>query len=188
MAVNWLQHSRLVQSAHAIARGEVVAYPTEAVWGLGCDPFDQSAVQRILNLKRRPANKGLILVAADISQFNFLLNTLSKAQLATLQLSWPGHTTWLVPHNNRVPYLLSGSHSTIALRVSAHPLVRALCLLNRGPIVSTSANPQGLPPARSALKVRCYFGTDNLVYAPAAPAIAQEPSTIKDLISGEQLR
>lgn len=186
--MNWLRHPRLIHCAQALAQGGVLAYPTEAVWGLGCDPFNASAVQTILNLKKRSADKGLILVGANISQFDFLLSSLGSELRATLQASWPGHTTWLVPHHNRVPYNLCGEHSTIALRVSAHPLVQALCLLYGGPIVSTSANPQSLPAARDALKVRCYFRAANLHYAPTAPATEPTPSVIKDLISGKQLR
>lgn len=188
MSSLWLRHPRLRLCAQALAQGEVLAYPTEAVWGLGCDPFNAYAVQRILDLKNRSADKGLILVAANIEQFAFLLEPLSAEYKATLAASWPGHTTWLVPHNNKISPLLSGEHASIALRVSAHPLVQALCLLNKGPIVSTSANPQGLPPARSSLKARCYFGKAGIFFAPSAPATAQAPSTIKDLLSGKQLR
>lgn len=186
--MNWLQHPRLIQSAKALAGGDVLAYPTEAVWGLGCDPFNAKAVQRILWLKRRSVDKGLILVAANIEQFDFVLSSLTEKQRAVLKASWPGHTTWLVPHNNLLPSFLSGQHASIALRVSAHPLVQALCLLNKGPIVSTSANPQGLPPAKDALKVRLYFGSEALYFAPSAPPTANAPSQIKDLLSGQQLR
>lgn len=188
MPTHWLHHPRLMQCAHALAQGAVLAYPTEAVWGLGCDPFNAHAVQHILDLKKRSADKGLILVAASIEQFNFLLEPLNPKQKALLEASWLGHTTWLVPHNNRVSPLLSGKHSSIALRVSAHPLVQALCLLHKGPIVSTSANPQGLPPARNILKARCYFGKSGIYFAPSAPPTAQALSTIKDLLSGKQLR
>ena len=186
--MNWLQDPRLQECAQKLALGGVVAYPTEAVWGLGCQPFNEQAVQQILDLKLRSADKGLILVAASIEQFAFLLEGLAEDQIAKLEASWPGHTTWLVPHNERLPYLIHGDHATVALRVSAHPLVQALCLLNQGPIVSTSANPQGLPPARTEQEARSYFGDNTINYAPSAEATASQPSTIIDLISGKQLR
>jgi len=186
--MDWLQHPRLIQCARALENGGVLAYPTEAVWGLGCDPFNAHAVQHILDLKQRSVEKGLILVAANIEQFDFVLGALSDKQRAQLNKSWPSHTTWLVPHNNLVPSFLCGQHTSIALRVSAHPLVKALCLLNKGPIVSTSANPQGLPPARDALKARLYFGNRSIYFAPTAPPTAQAPSQIRDLLSGQQLR
>ena len=185
--MNWLNHPRIRGCVRALEAGEVVAYPTEAVWGLGCDPFNDLAIQKILNLKCRPMEKGLILIAGDVKQFAFLLQNLEPSQRDNLRNSWPGHTTWLVPHHNLVSPLLCGVHATIALRVSRHPLVQALCKLMGGPIVSTSANPQGLPTARDGLKARSYFGPA-VVYSPAAPLIAKEPSEIKDLITGKVIR
>lgn len=186
--MNWLRHPRVNQCARILVSGGVIAYPTEAVWGLGCDPFNSDAVSQVLGLKNRAENKGLILVAADIHQFDFLLSSLSPAQKKVLQSTWPGHVSWLVPHHNRVPHYLSGEHSSIALRVSAHPLVQALCLLSGGPIVSTSANPQARMPARNALKVRCYFPKAKITYAPQVRAKAQAPSEIRDLVSGKVIR
>ncbi len=186
--MKWNAHPRLQQCAAALAGGGVIAYPTEGVWGLGCDPFNVFAVQRVLDLKKRKADKGLILVAGHISQFNFLLHDLDAENLARLKDTWPGHVTWLVPHHERIPEIVCGQFDTIALRVSAHPLVQALCRGFGGPIVSTSANPQGLPPARNALKVRCYFGEADILLAPSAPATHSGPSKIFDLRSGRQLR
>lgn len=172
----------------ALRLGEVIAYPTEAVWGLGCDPFNEAAVAQVLRIKRRAPEKGLILAASDISQFDFLLHDLPPEQLAKLRSSWPGHNTWLVPHHGRVLPILSGQHDTIALRVSAHPIVVALCRKFGRPIVSTSANPQGLPPALNATKVRRYFAYERIYLAPGRVGQAQRPSTIRDLRTGEVIR
>src|SRR5690606_32756593 len=118
------------------------ACPTEAVWGLGCDPWNGLAVDRLLALKQRPMKKGLILVAADISQFSELLYDLPEDWQATLKASWPGPNTWLVPHRGRLPGWITGQHASVALRVTDHPLLAELCALT-GPLVSTSANPSG---------------------------------------------
>lgn len=172
------------QAMHA---GQVIAYPTEAVWGLGCDPFNESAVFKILRLKHRHWSKGLILIAGDISQFDFILHDIPTDQRKKLEQSWPGHVTWLVPHKGRVPPWVTGHHDTVALRVSAHQGVAHLCNAYGGPIVSTSANPQGLPPARSKMQVRRYFS--NLVkYAPGVVGKAASPSTIKHLSNNTVLR
>ena len=138
---------RVQQAARAIRAGAVIAYPTEAVWGLGCDPWNEEAVYRLLALKERPMHKGLILVADDIGQFDFLLDDLPEIWQERLAGSWPGPNTWLVPHQGRLPAWITGRHASVALRVSDHPLVRALCALT-GPLVSTSANPAGRPAAR----------------------------------------
>lgn len=178
---------QLQQAAQKIRQGAIIAYPTEAVWGLGCDPFNETAVARLLALKNRPIHKGLILVAADIQQFAWLLEGLSKAELAQLAESWPGPHTWLVPHHNRVPKWVSGVHDTVAIRVSAHPLVARLCALT-GPIVSTSANPNGRLPAKSRLRIEQYF--HGLLDVILAGELGQQkqPSIIRDLRSGQVLR
>lgn len=184
--MSYKSHPLIRHAAHHIASGGVVAYPTEGVWGLGADPRNHHAVQTILKLKRRPIGKGVILVAAAIDQFEFILRHLNATQRAVLVASWPGPNTWLVPHNDEVPYWICGDHSTVALRVSAHPVVRALCE-RAGPLVSTSANPQGLPPARTAFKARCYFG-DQVFYVPGQVNQNAKPSTIRDLMTGAVVR
>ena len=119
---------KLARALDALHRGGVIAYPTEGVWGLGCEPSDEVAVQRLLDLKHREREKGLILVAGNQLQFDWLLEDLPESQRNRLTLSWPGAVTWLVPHRGRVPEWISGQHDTVALRVSAHPVVRNLCL------------------------------------------------------------
>lgn len=181
-------HVKIHQSVKALAAGNVIAYPTEAVWGLGCDPFNSHAVFKLLGLKRRRWQKGLILVAAEFSQFEFILHDLSDEDKAKLQASWPGPVTWLVPHRQRVPAFITGEHDTIALRVSDHPMVQALCCAFDGPIVSTSANPQGLGAARSRTKVHHYFHSQALIFAPGEIGAHSNPSSIVDLASGAILR
>ena len=170
--------------------GDVIAYPTEAVWGLGCDPFDQYAVEKILSLKSRPVEKGVILVAASAEQLGFLLEPLTEVQRQKMALSWPGPNTWIVPHSNLVPPWISGKHDGVAIRVSAHPLVKALCDGFGGPIVSTSANPAGLPPPVSRWQVLRYFKNnselDFVTQGVVGPS--KQPSCIRDLLSGEILR
>lgn len=175
------------QAARVVRQGGVIAYPTEAVWGLGCDPWNMEAVLRLLALKARPVEKGLILVAADIAQFDFLIDDLPPAWRAQLQLSWPGPNTWLVPHQGRLPEWISGVHDSVALRVSDHPLVRALCAYT-GPLVSTSANPAGRPAARTRLRVEQYFPgqLDGVLAGPLGGR--RNPSLIRDLRTGEVIR
>lgn len=185
--MNYRNHVHLRLAARAIQAGEVVAYPTEAVWGLGCDPFNTHAVKRILSLKTRDPAKGLILVAADMSQLEFLLADVSAQQRATLAASWPGPVTWLVPHLGKLPPAVTGIHNSVAVRVSAHPVVRALCRWVGGVIVSTSANPQGLAPARWGYRARRYFGS-SVHYAPGQVDLQARPSTIRDLSTGQILR
>lgn len=131
--------------------GAVLAYPTEAVWGLGCDPRNEAAVLRLLQVKQRPAEKGLILVAADLDMLRpwLDLEALPGDRLAGILAGWPGPHTWIMPAAAGAPRWITGAHEGIAVRVSAHPVVVALCRAFGGPLVSTSANLAGRPPARS---------------------------------------
>lgn len=179
---------RLQAAVSALRRGGVIACPTEAVWGLSCDPQNEGAVAHLLALKGRPVAKGLILVAAHAGQLDFLLSDLTAQQRQTLSSSWPGPATWLVPHQGRVPSWICGVHATVAVRVSAHPVVGALCAAWGGPLVSTSANLAGARPAREAFQVRRFFGNGLDYLLPGRVGAAGRPTSIRDLLSGQFIR
>jgi len=176
------------KAACCLQQGGVIAYPTEAVWGLGCDPWDVQAVARVLALKQRDPAKGLILIAGNLAQVQPWLDTLSAPQQKTLADSWPGPRTWLVPDTAIAPPWVRGDHASIALRVSDHPLVQALCEAFGGPIVSTSANPAGKAPARTGFDVRRYFGGELDMIVPGQTGGRNRPTEIRDLITGEIAR
>lgn len=178
-----------LRTARAVLRtGGVIACPTEAVWGLSCDPDNAGAVQRLLILKDRPQHKGLILVAASMSQLGYLLADLPRDQRDTLSATWPGPATWLVPHRGRVQPWVHGEHNTVAVRVTDHPVMRALCLAWGGPLVSTSANPSGSRAPTAAFQVRRYFGQQLDYVVPGAVGEARRPSVIRDLATGSLIR
>ena len=176
-----LSKPELASALNALQSGAVIACPTEAVWGLSADPGSEPAVQQILDLKQRPVEKGLILVAAAEAQLEFLLSDLAPEQRALLHASWPGPNTWLVPHGGRVPSWVCGSHATVAVRVSDHPGVAQLCDAFGGPLVSTSANPAGADPAMNAAQVRAYFGDSAVHIVPGELGGSGRPSQIRDL-------
>ncbi|WP_435606895.1 L-threonylcarbamoyladenylate synthase [Pseudomonas knackmussii] len=178
---------RVKRAAKIVRDGGVIAYPTEAVWGLGCDPWNEDAVYRLLAIKARPVEKGLILVADNIRQFDFLLADLPQSWQERLAASWPGPNTWLVPHQNRLPEWITGQHDSVALRVTDHPLVRELCALT-GPLVSTSANPAGRPAARSRLRVEQYFRGELAGVLDGKLGGRRNPSLIRDLVTGQVVR
>ena len=172
----------------ALHDGGVIAYPTEAVWGLGCDPDTERALTALLRLKARDPAKGLILIAGDIRQLAPWLEGLPAELHAPLVASWPGPNTWLVPDNGRSHPLLRGAHQSVALRVSDHPLVARLCAAYGGPLVSTSANRAGEPPALSAAAVRDHLGDGVAAILDGPLGDHPRPSTIRDLVSGRVLR
>jgi L-threonylcarbamoyladenylate synthase len=174
------------QAARTVCRGGVIAYPTEAVYGLGCQPWSRSAIERILRLKRRPPTRGLILIASTVEQIEPLVRFAGLDRRRVMD-TWPGPVTWLLPPSPHVPEWVLGEGGAVAVRVTAYPAARAICDLT-GPIVSTSANPGGRPPARSALRVRAYFraGLDYVV--PGTAGGGRAPSEIRDGRTGAILR
>ena len=174
----------------ALHRGGVIAYPTEAVWGLGCDPRDQAATMRLLALKQREVEKGLILIAADESQLAPFIDmaALDSVQRAAVRASWPGPHTWIVPASNAAPRWITGAHAGIAVRVSVHPPVIALCNAFGGALVSTSANLSGLPAVTSAadLDPRVLALIEGVVEGETGGLSA--PTPIRDAATGDTLR
>ena len=174
----------------ALRRGGVVAYPTEAVWGLGCDPFNEQAVMRLLAIKQRPVDKGLILIGADVGQLDPVVDwaALPMDRRAAVEASWPGPNTWTVPVTGRVPAWIRGAHASVAVRVSDHPTVIALCRAFGGPLVSTSANLTGMPPAfhRGDLDPALLGLLDAVCEGETGGLSA--PTAIRDALTGAVLR
>lgn len=183
-----MNNQRLRAVARKIQSGGIVAYPTEAVYGLGCDPRNEQAVRRLLALKRRSIHKGLILIAADFAQLAPFLQPLSRADQAQIAATWPGPYTWLIPARADTPRWLRGRHDTQAVRVTAHPLAAALCWACGHALVSTSANFSGRPPARTALAVRRQLGRNIDALLPGPTGSAMKPTEIRDLRSGHPVR
>ncbi len=178
----------LRRAVEVVKKGGVIAYPTEAVYGLGCDPLEHEAVARIFALKERDAAKGLILIAARIEQLLPFMAPLAKPVQQRLESSWPGPVTWVVPAAASLPFWLSGGRETLAVRVTAHPLASALCDACDMALVSTSANRSGQSPARSGLMVRMQLGEGVDYILSGAVGGLKKPTEIRDALSGKVLR
>jgi L-threonylcarbamoyladenylate synthase len=178
----------LAQAAEFLKDGQVVAYPTEAVFGLGCDPANERAVNHILNLKNRSPAVGLILIADYYDRVSEWVADLDPEMLRKAFSSWPGPVTWLIPQSNQTPDWLTGEHDCLAIRVTAHPVCRALCAEFGGAIVSTSANVTGQLPARTVAEVASVFDDDIAGIVGGEVGDSPQPTEIRDLQSGRTLR
>lgn len=182
--------AELEDAADVLRRGGVIAYPTEAVFGLGCDPHNRTAFERIFALKQRPATQGVLLIAADFAQVARYVDMANVPQdvLAQVHASWPGPFTWVFPRSTEVPDWVAGEHAGIALRVTAHEPAAALCRVFGGALVSTSANPHGQPPARDLATVTAYFDDRLDGIVDASLGGASQPTTIRDALTGAIIR
>jgi L-threonylcarbamoyladenylate synthase len=184
----YLSAFRLQQACHQLEKGQLIAYPTEAVYGLGCDPVNEAAVMKLLKLKQRPIKKGLILIAASFEQLTPFLDY-DDHILAHIRTPVSEAITWVIPAQSRVPKWLTGQHNSLAIRITTHPLSKALCEKFEAPLVSTSANPHHRMPARNALQVRSYFSkTSSLTILKGQTGGNKQPSRIYDAITGQCFR
>ena len=203
----------IIQAAHWLKQGQLLAYPTESVWGIGCDPFNQQAVIQLLTIKQRPIEKGMIVVTDSPSRLTALLENLTAVERQTVLDSWQADSinatakqahTWLLPIPKNLPITIpswiTGAHDSVAVRVIDHPLVKQLCAQMvsvsnpYGFIVSTSCNPSGKPPARSLSEAKTYFLDDyislneSVGYLQGETLGYQLPSQIGDALTGQIIR
>ncbi|MGE6408399.1 MULTISPECIES: L-threonylcarbamoyladenylate synthase [unclassified Psychrobacter] len=197
-----------IQAAKWLKEGQLLAYPTESVWGIGCDPYDQAAVQRILDIKQRPQAKGMIVVTDSVSRLAPLLASLDNVQRQQIIDSWQTDDsrdeqhnrqahTWLLPIPqplaSTVPTWITGQHQTIAVRVISHPTVRQLCqqmVSEQNPfglLVSTSCNRSGQTPASTFEAAYAYF-EEQIGYLQGDTLGYTLPSQIRDATTGLVIR
>ncbi|APC13876.1 L-threonylcarbamoyladenylate synthase type 1 TsaC [Providencia rettgeri] len=173
----------------SLQKGEVIAYPTEAVFGLGCDPDNENAVNKLLELKQRPWEKGLILIADSYEQLKDYVDDkqLTEEQKQAMFATWPGPVTWVIPAKASTPKWLTGQFDTLAVRVTTHELVKKLCREYGKPLVSTSANLSGLEPCRTTNEVIAQFNK-SIPVLDGVVGGRQNPSEIRDAKTGQLYR
>jgi len=176
------------QTAELIRAGGVIAYATEAVYGLGCNPEDAEAVLRILHMKDRKLEKGLILIASQIEQVLPYIGLLSQKEQLAMQSVWPGPTTLILPASIYAPNWITGGRDTIAIRITAHKDVRQLCDELCHPLVSTSANLSGYPAIKHEWQIVSWFGQLIDGIYPSTLGGAKSPSQIRDIRNDKTLR
>ena len=179
--------AELREAVRLLRDGGIICHACEGVWGFACDPFIESAVQRILEIKQRPQSKGLIVIADNASQFEPELSQLSSDIRSRVEACWPGRTTWLLP-TVRFPEWIVGDHSTVAARVPGHDQARSIAAMFEKPIVSTSANVANETPCLTEIETRQKFGSIVDYVVTGAIAQATGPSAIFDALTGDQIR
>lgn len=182
--------------------GGVLAYPTESVWGLGCDASNPQALNHIIELKNRDLDKGFIVLSDAASRLQSLIDvSYQTVDLLNLEQLAQDYTamhrravTWLMPvKSDHLPKILTGNHETLAVRITTHPILKALCahlISDHNPygfLVSTSCNPSGKAPARTLPEAVAYFG-EAVAYLDVHTLGFDQPSCIQDVITGKILR
>jgi L-threonylcarbamoyladenylate synthase len=178
------------KAVNIIKSGGVIAYPTEAVFGFGCDPLNEKALQRIVSLKNRDSSKGLIVVGASFEHIirYICLDKIPKQKLREILSIWPGPFTFIMPASANLSNLLTGNRDTIAVRVSSHPVICNICNALNGAIVSTSCNLSGFEPMRLYSDVELNFADKVDMVIHENVGVCTSPTKIIDAITGRILR
>jgi len=142
-------------AAHIVKNGGVIAYPTDTIYGLGCDPFDPDAIEKINRIKQRPLNKHFILLAGDVKQLRRLIQINTDQEKTLTQNTLP--TSWIVKASEDAPSWLTDSSGNLTIRISNDDNVQRLCRALGHAIISTSANISGKSPAKNSFALHKYF-------------------------------
>jgi L-threonylcarbamoyladenylate synthase len=174
----------LEEAAAVILAGEIVAVPTDTLYGLAADPFSTAAVARVFAAKGRSAERALALIAADIAQIEDRLGPLSSEARRLAAAFWPGPLTLLVPRPATMPDAVTGGLAQVGVRVPAHAVARGLCRASARPLTATSANPSGAPAPAHPGDVAQTLHESVALLLDAGPAPGGPPSTIVDVSAG----
>jgi len=170
--------------------GGVFAYPTEAVFGLGCDPDNKDAIQKLLLIKQRSADKGLILLAGHYSQLLPYIDETAVPENIRIKysLNWPIGVTLIYPAKKNLSKWLTGKFDSIAVRITTQPDVVALCSQMNTPVVSTSANLSGKPPAILWQDIDPLLNSQLDFVVKGHTLGYKQPSKIIDVLTGDIIR
>jgi len=182
-----ISESALKHIIDSLIKGAVIGYPTETVYGLGCNAYNTKAVEKIYKLKGRYYSLPLIVLIDDTSTVHKLTKDIPEVAEVLMNAFWPGPLTIIFKASESVPELLNAGKGTIGLRISSDPVCKHLLERFKKPLVSTSANPTGCKPATSAKELKKYFGSGIDIIIDSGPRNKELTSTILD-VSGKDLK
>ncbi len=179
----------IAQGTQRLKEGQIIAYPTEAVFGLGCCPSNEDALKALVKLKARSPHKGMIIIASCLSQLlTYIdLSGVPPERFQEIKQTWPGPSTWVFPASKQINQFITGQFSTVAVRVTAHPVAQALCEAF-GALISTSANLAHNEPLKKGQDVASFFGDTIAGVVQGEVGALEKPTTITDAITGKVYR
>ena len=168
--------------------GKILIHPTESIWGLGCDAFNELAIEKIFSIKKREHNKSFILLCKSLEFLNYYVDEIDREDEILLKNNWPGPVTFLIRYNKNLPEHLHSENGKIAVRVSNHSPIRAIFKGFNNFIVSTSANLSGEKVLDNPREILDFFESDELAYYDGELGHNKRPSKIIDLDSKSIIR
>ena len=176
-----------ITASNLLADGKIIIYPTESIFGIGCDPWNEKSVKKIYKIKGRPLNKPMIIIGTDLIQMKRLIDIDSIT--STVKNTWPGHTTWLIPSKVDCPeWLKDNASGRVAVRISNHQVVKRICEEFSMPLISTSANKSNYKPSKDRKDVESIFTSEIDYIVEGDLGGNEDPSIIKDMLTGVIIR
>ncbi len=170
--------STVADALAALAAGDAIVYPTETFYALGVDALSSKALERLFAIKGREPGKPVALIAADIAMAFAVAREVPAQARVLAEAFWPGPLTLVLPARDEIPAALIGDDGGVGVRVSSHPLARALAEALRGPLTATSANLAGEPPAVEPTAARSALGDKVKVFVEDGKLAGGAPSTV----------
>jgi len=170
----------LRDAARTLARGGVIVYPTETLYGLGADGSNEVALERLVALKGREAGKPIAVLIRDAEMLEDVVEEISVAAADLMRRFWPGPLTIVLRARPTVSRRLTGGGDGIGVRVSSHPIAMALVRALGRPLTAPSANPAGLRPPTRLAEARAYFGDRVDCYVDGGALPGEPASTVVD--------
>jgi len=171
----------LAEAATLLRADDLVAFPTETFYGLGAAALAPAAVRRLVEVKGRPEHKPLLVLIDSIAMAERVVADLPPRARELMARHWPGALTLVLRARADVPREVTAGSGTVGVRLSAHPLARALVSALGEPITAPSANPSGLAPPTTAAEVAAYFGDRVALVLDGGATPGGEPSTVVDV-------
>jgi L-threonylcarbamoyladenylate synthase len=169
------------KAVHLLREGEVVAFPTDTVYGVGANAFERFAVRQIFEIKQRPRNKSLPVFIYQIDDLNLVARDVPNRAWSLLQEFWPGALTVVLPKNAALPGDVTSGQDTVAIRIPDHPVCLDLVIRVGRPLAVTSANLSGQATPTTAPGVAQQLGEDLPLVLDGGPSPTTQPSTIINL-------
>ncbi len=181
LRADWIS---LREAVDTIRKGYIVAYPTETFYGLGVDPFNRKALERLFALKGRERGKPVPVLVPDLETLEWIVEEIPKTGRRLIDRFWPGPLTIVFKARPEVPDLLTGGTGKIGVRISSHPVAAKLLEYLDGPLTTTSANPSGKGSPLTAGEVEDYFGEKVAIIIDGGRLKGRKGSTVVDVTGG----
>lgn len=170
--------AEIIAAVFALKRGEVIAFPTETLYGLGADALNTAAVEKVFQLKGRDAANPIPVLVADREMLFTLVSEIPPVAEKLIARFWPGPLTIIFPARRDIPGPLVNAGGGVGVRISSQPIARDLVKALGRPVTATSANPSGQPPARTAHQARNYFSGEIEIFIDGGELASKTGSTV----------